>query len=150
MDEASIDSFMQEEGEIANISGSFHLGNDSRDHNEYRPNDVMYDTSDIENNTLQQGIVLPRIPVGTSMAEMERVGRGQFCRQKSVPTPFSQICHSIIGYADADSQSAVLVVICADSVSTAVLTPMSTTNHGICITQVGPSDSGMRERSGYF
>ena len=75
MDEASIDSFMQEEGEIANISGSFHLDDDSRDHNKYRPSDVTYDTSDIENDTLQQGIVLPCIPVGTSMAEMERIGR---------------------------------------------------------------------------
>ena len=77
MDEASIDSFMQEEGDIANISGSFHLDDDSRDINEYRPSDVTYDASDIESNTLQRSIVLPRIPVGTSMAEMERIGRNE-------------------------------------------------------------------------
>ena len=78
MDEASIDSFMQEEGEIANISGSFHLDGDSRDHNEYRPSDVTYDTSANRDDTLQRGIMLPRIPFGTSMAEMERIGREEF------------------------------------------------------------------------
>ena len=75
MDEVPIDSFMEEEGEIANISGSFHLDDESRDHNEYRPSDMTYNTSANRNDTLQRGIVLPRIPFGTSMAEMERIGR---------------------------------------------------------------------------
>ena len=40
MDKVSIDTFMEDEGEIANISGSFHLDDDSRNHIEYRPSDI--------------------------------------------------------------------------------------------------------------
>ena len=74
IDKASIDSFMEEEGETANILGRFHLDNDSSDHNEYRPRDVTYDTSANRDDTLQRGIVMPHIPFETSMAEMERIG----------------------------------------------------------------------------
>ena len=70
-----MDSFMEDEGKISNISGSFHLADDSRDHNEYRASDVTYNMSANQNDTLHRGIVLPRIPFGTSMAEMERIGR---------------------------------------------------------------------------
>jgi len=52
MDEALYDSFMKEEGEIANISGTFHLDDDSRDRLEYRPSNVTRDMSDIKNGAL--------------------------------------------------------------------------------------------------
>ena len=80
MDEVSIDTSMEVEDEIANLSVSLHLDDESRNHIEYCTSDIAIDMSANRNDTLQRGIVLHRIPSGTNTAEMVRIGREELMR----------------------------------------------------------------------